>query len=215
MKKFSFLFLSVFLFFVSCSQNINEILSSLNTLILDYSDETQKPSMRLSVFVKTNGDVRHFKMLRLYSSQANYEWTVDNLVMVDKNNEMYAGYTNFIVPQGELIPQGEYEASFISYNDEENTTNFFLQYDQSLKDMSSVEAENYFKNNGSEEYVLIYNEEDRVLFFGKKTEKQQTENDIWLNYKTSKSYYTIWLKPDNSIMCIMPEKTIKRGETDE
>jgi hypothetical protein len=171
--------------------------------------------MRLSVFVKTNGDVRHFKMLRLYSSQANYEWTVDNLVMVDKNNEMYAGYTNFIVPQGELIPQGEYEASFISYNDEENTTNFFLQYDKSLKDMSPVEAENYFKNNGSEEYVLIYNEEDRVLFFGKKTEKQQTENDIWLNYKTSKSYYTIWLKPDNSIMCIMPEKTIKRGETDE
>ena len=86
MKRISFLFLSVFLFFVSCSQNINEILNSNHTIIYDYSDETTKPSQRLSVFVQSDGDVRRYQKMKLYSDEKQYEWTTDNLVLFTSKN---------------------------------------------------------------------------------------------------------------------------------
>lgn len=213
MKKFSLLFI-LFLFF-SCSQNVNEILSTSNTVIFDYNQEALKPSSRLSVFIKSSGDVRRFKELRIYSAQENYEWVTQNLVMYDSGNGMFAGYSNFIVPVGETIPEGAYQATFVSADDEECIATFTIDYDEKINTFTKEQADAFFTQMNAEQWVLIYDENDKVIFFGQKTDDVKTQNDIWLNYRSSQYFYDIWLTQDRSLMCIMPKQQIKRGDTDE
>lgn len=213
MKKLPFLF--VLLFLVSCSQNVNGILSSKNTVVMEYASESSKPSLRLSVFVESQGDARRYKTMKLYNLQENYEWTVENPVMFEVNQVSYCGYPDFIVPSGELIPQGAYQITFINANDDENTSTFALDYDSSLAGYTTQQARDFFLTKNAENYVSIYDANDQIIFFDVKNEKVQTENDIWLNFRESQYFYDIWLTQDRSLMCIMPKQQIKRGDTDE
>lgn len=215
MKRISFLFLSVFLFFVSCSQNINEILNSNHTIIYDYSDETTKPSQRLSVFVQSDGDVRRYQKMKLYSDEKQYEWTTDNLVLFTSKNASYAGYPNFIVPKGEYIPEGFYELTMINADEDENIASFTITYDKELNNKSLGELKESLKTLDTENHLCIYDENDKVIFYGPRPEELQTEADIWIKYKNSKYYYEMYFLKDKSVMWIMPKKIIITGDANE
>ncbi len=68
MKKLPFLF--VLLFLVSCSQNVNGIRSSKNTVVMEYASESSKPSLRLSVFVESvlYLSLRGIPLMEIYTS---------------------------------------------------------------------------------------------------------------------------------------------------
>lgn len=208
-KLILILSLLITILFLSCSQNVPELVSGNYSVIFEYPEEECYPNSRLSIFVEAQSDVRRFEKIQIKSLETDYIWYVDDIAKVELNDQQWAGTTNLVVPEDEIIPSGTYEITF--YNADEKFEKIYLtiDYDTSFYDVETEHvAENIKKLNGINN-IAIYDENNILIYYGERTKELATKRNIWNSYRNAFSYQDIWCTKNDYVMCIMPvEKVI-------
>ncbi|MCR4735645.1 MAG: hypothetical protein K5829_11635 [Treponema sp.] len=211
-KHFSFLKILFFSFpfisFFSCSQNLPEAKYAIPTVIFDYESDDALPTGRLSIFIESVSDVRRYNTISIHSINKNYIWDTNDIVSLKLSNKMYAGYSNFVVPNGEEIPSGLYEITYINADDEKVDLKASLNYDSAFYTKTSSQIEEYMKTKRATLSIIIFNSDKKVLFFGEKKEDLNTSRKIWNKYREAAFYQDVWTLSDNSVMCVLPVKEV-------
>lgn len=211
-KVFSSIIISLFvlsgIFMFSCSQNLPEAKYALPTVIFEYNTEDSLPKPRLSIFVESVSDVRRYSSISIKSIENNYVWDTDDIVKFRTGDRTYAGYANFVVPDGEEIPSGVYEITYINADDEKIDLRALVTYDSTFYQTKASEIPEYMKSKRGVSSIIIFNKNKEVMYFGEKREDLSNARKIWNKYKDAAFYQDVWSLSDNSVMCVMPLKEV-------
>lgn len=195
--------LSVFCF-TGCMQVVPEVAETDTSVIFEYSDE-EKPNVRLSVFAHSLSDVRRYDNLELSCEGSDFCWETSDLAIISDGNYDWVGNTNFIVPEGYIIPTGIYEMTFINADGESESINVKIDYDEKYYSLNQVQAEEEAKKDGGRKRIAIYNYDKILVYFGQQTENLKTEFNIREVYRDAKYYQYVYLVPSKGVVCILKE----------
>lgn len=212
MKKHWILVLFSIFFFVSCDQGVKNIDFMQSALIFEFDDSISKPKQRMSVFAEISYDSRKVQQMELMRLESDEKWIAEDLIQLVINEKMTAGFPNFVPSPDSLIENGTYQVSVVQYDGSSLTKYFNLDYDKALASMKSEEFTQWIKNNGGKKQLIIFDQENTVLYFGDQTESLTTQRDIWLKYNNAAYYNEVWILNSKLIMGIMPAKEIKPGD---
>lgn len=200
---------------ISCSSNVPEIRSASASIIFEYANEDALPTSRFSVFVEAESDPRRFDSMKVESVSKDFEWETDDLDKIDGKNGKYAGYTNFVMPKGEKIPNGRYKVIYVNADEEEVEAEFYLDYNTKYYELKASQVADYMKNHNGINKIALYDENKIMLFFGERTDEYKTTRDIWYKFRDAQEFQDIWTSPNSSVICILPLALVQPEKVDE
>lgn len=192
--------------FPSCSNAVPEVLRTDCTVVLTYEENTA-PESRLSVFVQSGTDVRRCQRIKVHSLSSKYKWETDDIKKIAMGSFQWAGNGNFLVPEGEKIPQGQYEITYINADEEQQIAYASLKYDEKLYKMKSDEISLWMTDKGNKN-LAVFDSNNLLLFLGEPTEEFSTSADILERYNNASYYKEVWIAYDNSVICILPKNQL-------
>lgn len=196
------------LMFLSCSQQAPEAKYVTASVIFDYSALNTFPTARLSIFVESNSDVRRYEEIKVDSISNGYSWDISEIIKIKSTDKMYAGNTNLIVPDGETIPTGEYRIEFINADSEKVETRLTLDYDNIFYTTIGENIPELMRARFGKRNIAIYDKEDKLLYYGERTEAINDSRKIWNKYRNAAYFYEVWTLSNNTVMCIMPLENV-------
>lgn len=215
-KIFSLISLAVvYVIFASCSQNLPEVRQASSSIIFEYEDDESLPQARFSVFVESVSDPRRFAGLKVHSETEGYEWEVDDLVMIENEDKTYAGYTNFVMPEGEKIPKGKYTVIFTNADEEEYETEFYLDYNTKYYELKAPDVPEFMKKRSGNNKIAIYNKDSLLIYYGERNVEFKTTRDIWNKYQNADFFNDIWSMSGNTVICILPKELVQPEKAEE
>lgn len=195
--------------FASCSQNLPEIGQANTSVIFEYEDTESLPKARFSVFVDSVSNPRRFASLRVRSEEENYEWEIDDLIMFETSEKTFAGYTNFVMPEGLEIPKGKYSVIFTNADEEEIEKEFYIDYNSDFYELKSTEIPDYMKKRSANNKIAIYDNDSLLIYYGERNKDFKTTRDIWNKYQNAEFFNDIWSMSGNTVICILPQELVK------
>lgn len=201
----------IFLFF-SCSQVAPELTQANYSVIFEYDEEFETPASRLSIFVESNTDVRRYDRIKITSLDTGYIWDFTEISKMKYEDAEWAGNTNLVVPENEVIPCGNYEVTYYNSDEKETTIYVTVSYDTDFYDVSYEEVPEVISKKNGFCKIAIYNEDKAMLYFGNKIAEYSTPRGIWNNFRDAAYYQDIYYTPGNFEICIMPEKKVALEE---
>lgn len=200
---FSFLVFS-FGFFSSCNQVVPDIKYGTLSIVFEYKNENELPTSRLSVFVESVSDVRRYEKISVKALQNNFIWDTSSITKIKNSDKMYAGNTNLVVPNGEIIPNGEYKLTYYNADMESFEAKAYLNYDTEIYNKTVSEISDYMRKKGGKKNIIIYDKNEKVIFYGLRNEDLDDNRKIWNKYRNAYSYREVWKSQNNSVICILP-----------
>lgn len=215
--KKTFFFSLLFIAFIlsACSNSVTELKSSSVGVIFDYQNETDLPSVHLSVFAEPGTNVRRCKELKLISKDTLYEWTTEVILKYQFNNRYFAGYTNFVMPEGEKIPSGRYEIKYTEFDGKKCSVNTRLRYNSDFYQMNSKSAEEIINSGKYEKKLAIYDGNHVLLYFGELNSEHKNNSNIINRYKGAETKRIVWVSSDKTICCLMPPEKLNNNTNKE
>lgn len=210
--KISFFSILAILLFVSCQQTLPELTQSNYSVIFDYKDEESLPTSRLSVFVESSSDVRRYNHIQVSSKESDLTWNIDEISRITSNGIQWAGNTNLVVPENQVIPQGIYELIYFNADDKSDKEYIDVSYDPKIYSLNYKELIEYMKNKPSVSEIIIYDAEGKVLYYGNKLSEFSNVRGIWNAYSNAVTYQDILCLPGRYTICILPEKKVQLEE---
>ncbi|MCQ2591558.1 MAG: hypothetical protein MJ188_02135 [Treponema sp.] len=194
--------------FLSCTQVVPEVKSATATIIFEYKSLDSLPTARFSVFVESNSDAHRYETMKVTSNSTNYVWELNEVIKIQNSNRMFAGNTNMIVPEGEKIPFGEYHFVYTNADGEKVETNLNFNYDSAFYTTKASEIPAFMKTKFGKKYIAIYDNENKLLFYGERTDNLSDTRKIWNKYKTAHHFNEVWTLQNSSVMCILPTEDV-------
>lgn len=205
---FSLTLVLISAFLISCSQVTPELSLTDYSIIFDYENEETSPEARLSIFSSSVSDVRRYSKISITSLDTGLSWETDNIVRMENEEVQWAGCTNLVAPEDEMLPVGKYEITYYNADEKECTVSLEVRYDIGFYDVLLNELADYMADKGGIEKIAIYDKEGVLIYFGVRTEKFKTTRDIWNTYREAETYRIIWYSRDGKVICIEPEKPV-------
>jgi len=204
MKKiFNLLSFSVLTFFacafVSCAQNIPEVLSSEGTLIFEYADEESYPEARLAVYTETSTDPRRTSSVEVLCLENGFQWESDRVVIFESGDQSFAGVQNLCMPEDRPFSGGEYQVTYKTLSEETDTDRFYLSAHYDVYTMTVSEAVEYMQSRNGHKKLMLFDGEGRVLFYGEPSDFPDPLN----SFPETASYRYVWTCSGN-LMCLLP-----------
>lgn len=212
MKAKPFIFIFCFLFIISCSQESTVIKEINSKIIYEYKDNNSFPKQRLSVFVATNSDVRKFDSIKISDTTSDFYWDTQDLFRFSVSDKNYAGYPSFVLPDGDIFADGLYNMTITTKSNEKMDYDFNLNYKKEFVTVKVDVAVEEMKKNGATENICILDNNNKLIYFGNKSDDLRSNRDIWLRYNNAESYNTVWILDNRATMCILPSEKITPGE---
>lgn len=191
-----------------CSQSAPELTIANYSVIFEYEDNETLPSSRLCIFMESDSDVNRYDRIQIQSLDNGYIWDFKDFSKIILNERQWAGNTNLVVPEDEIIPTGNYEVTYFNADEKETKVYVTVSYDTSIYDLLSDELETKMKNNGAIKKIAVYDNNDVLLYYGEKTIDFMTPRGIWNQYRTASYYYDIWCTSGDFVICIMPQQKV-------
>lgn len=193
---------------ISCSQALPEIKTNSCSVIFDYQSMDLPPTARLAVFVETSTNVRRVEELEVTSLASDYVWEITNPSKIEIQGRQYAGYSELIVPSNERIPSGKYTIVCTEADSDKIETFFNVEYEKELYSMKASEIEQFMLKKSGRKNILIYDSGRSLVYYGEMTPELSDNRKIWNQYRNAAFYNVVWVKPDKSVMCVMPEEKV-------
>ncbi len=213
LKKAYLFFLIIFaIIFASCSNSLTEVSNASLTVIYEYQNSTNYPTARLTVFVSPSENVRRVESLKVSSLENNYEWETYDVLQIQNNSKYYAGYTNFVMPEGSKFPQGDFEIYYTEADDDESSCFAKLNYNEEFYKLNAEDALQVLKNQYFVEKIAIYDINSTLIFFGNYEKDIKTTDGLLKKYKSAYSIKKIWTAQDDSVFCIFPLEKLINNE---
>ena len=212
MKAKTFIFIFSLFLFISCSQESAVIKEVNSKVIYEYKNKDSFPKQRLSLFIASNTDVRKFDSITIKDSNSDFCWETEDLFRFTNSDLNYAGYASFVLPDGDVFSDGMYNITITTKANENLEYDYNLNYKKELLSLKAEAAVDEMKKSGAIENICIYDSENKLLFFGTKSDDFKTNRDIWLKYNNAESYNIIWILDNRSTMCILPSEKVTPGD---
>lgn len=213
-KILQLLFITFVLFvcFSSCTQVTPELRNSNYSVIFRFNDTESNPDVRLSVFVESDSDVRRFDRIVIKSLESGFIWDTSDIKKIEVDNIQYAGVTNLIVPENEVIPTGKYLITCINADEKTTELQFVVSYDEIFYTLKEKEVEERISEKNGLNKIAIYDKDKNIIYYGFRNEVLKTNRDIWNYYRNADYYQNIWTFSNDRVICIssshkvVPEK---------
>ncbi|MCR5286078.1 MAG: hypothetical protein K6D95_10835 [Treponema sp.] len=192
----------------ACSNELSGIRGPEATVIFDYADNSSSPEVRLCVFTETSGNVRRLEKFCLKSLKENFVWETKDFIQVQNGNKLYAGYTNFVVPQGFYIPKGEYEINYIEADQKEYSIEVLVNYEEKLYESNAENFQSLCNNLTFNKKIAIYDINQALIYFGDIKNDLTTNEKILKKYKSADSFRKVYCVQDNTFYCLLPVEKI-------
>lgn len=190
--------------FVSCSQSMPELNFTASSVIFDYDNETDFPSARMAVFVDLSSDARRAESMKVESINTGYCWEADSLLKFENNDRKISGYTNFVMPNNELFPQGQYMVTYIDANDESCESTLYVSFQKEIAEMIAFDAASFLRSVGGIEYWAAYDSNEILLCFEQKGVDFTDSDSVWSAYRDATFAREVFMANGGRTMCIMP-----------
>lgn len=213
LKKSYLFFLIIFaIIFASCSNSLTELSNASLTVVYEYQNSQNYPTARLTVFVSPSENVRRVEKLKLSSLENNYEWETYDVLQIQNGSKYYAGYQNFVMPEGEKFPQGDFEIYYTEADDDESSCLARLDYNTDFYELNAEDALQVLKTQRFVEKIAIYDINSTLIYFGDYEKDIKTTEGLLKKYKSAYSTKKIWTSLNDSVFCIFPlEKLISEN----
>ena len=208
----TFLLLSAFVLFNSCSNNVPEISNAKLSIIFDYDSNEALPQARLSVFVQADSNPRRFESIYVTSAKTDFVWESSNLILAENEQKKYCGLTNLVMPQKEQIPSGEYTVLFRQSDEEQKEIKVYLNYDKELYNTKGSEVASFMRRNSASRMITIYDKEKNIIYYGNRSQEFSTARGIWNVYPEAAEYQESWINSNETVICNMPMEKVVPGE---
>lgn len=194
----------VFINFVSCTASSEpELLSSRGIVVFDYPQMDSYPSVKLGAFVETVSDVHRVEMFSIKSRKNNYQWYCYDPLIFGEDKRQWAGYTGFVCPAGDKIPNGFYDFIYEDAEGQQKTSSFSVNYDEELLSKKGTEAENFVKEYCREK-IVIYSKQNTIIYYGDKKPSWKDDGAIFRNYNEASNFQRVYTLNGDSVMIVMP-----------
>lgn len=194
--------LSLFVIFESCTQVTPELRNSNYSVVFEYDAAQEFPDARLSIFVESDSDVRRFERIIVKSLETGYVWDFDDIKKIEIDGIKYAGATNLIAPENEVIPTGAYIITCVNADEKQAELKITVSYDEALYELKENEIEDFIAKKNGNKKVAIYDKDNSIIYYGPRTENLQTTRDIWNYYRNAEYYQDILSTSSNTVICI-------------
>ncbi|MBR5645729.1 MAG: hypothetical protein IKX23_03705 [Treponema sp.] len=198
------IFLSVI--FCSCSQVSTRIDNSFFYVVFDYVNSKDFPETRGAVYIETTDDIRRIDSIIIKNNESNLEWKIDEPFLYSTKERSYTGYSNLISADNTKFPNGFYELKIINKNQEEHDSFFTVDYDTELYNLRLTQMQQKLKKIQAEENICIYTEDNRILYFGNRSEELDSRSEIYEHYNNAFSYRSVWIA--KNAVCLFPVEYI-------
>lgn len=202
---------AVIIAFTACSQAVPQIKYSSSTVIFEYDKEDSLPQARFSVFAESTSNVRRYSNITVKPVSSNLIWEadiLDNISIFAMNDKQYAGFSNFVMPDGQEIIQGEYTVTFKNSDEQETVTKTHVNYDSAFYKTKASEVPELMNKKAAKKQIIIYDENYKVLYYGDRGNELGDTRQIWNKYRNAKVYREIYMTNNKNVICILPEKQV-------
>lgn len=197
-KNFSLLFLLLVFSLFSCSDQAPRLAVVFPQVIYDVEEEV----FSFSVYGTFSSEENRIDRMEIRHLNSKMLWNCNNLEMIyskDKKTK-YVGYSAFYPPETGF-PAGEYEIIFY------DGLNRFEKYLFTMQ--KELKKENYNNLKKTEKYIGIYDQDNILLYAGKKEDKQSSVSKIKKNYPKAVYYRNMIKSKETSILYILEKQNIE------
>lgn len=215
--KKTFLFSLTFLILIlsGCSNTPAELKGASIGVIFDYANDTDFPTAHLSVFAESGHNVRRCKEINLNSKETDYSWNTDTLVKYQFNNKYFAGYTNFVMPEGEKIPAGKYDITYVELDGKTASFTGRLRYNSDFYNANVSNAEDIISASKFEKKLVVFDANQVLIYFGEINAEHKNNKNILNRYKGAETKRIVWVSNDKSVLCLMPPEKLNLEQSKE
>ena len=201
-----FSLLSVLL--LSCSDSTPQVSTVQSTVVFDFADEKSSPSLRLSIFAETQGDVHRAGEIRLYHEESGMEWLCKSPQKIAGNDKKsWAGHRNFVSPGEASVPQGRYTLYYDDLSGRECTADFNVSFPQEHTKLKASDFPEAI-NGSRTEKLSIYDASGVLIYWGERKRSWKKDSNILNDYGTAVKYRTCYYTNGSSVAYLMPEKSL-------
>lgn len=204
----SFIFSAYCMIGTGCTQVTPELTDASYSVIFEYQDENSLPDSRLSFFMESQTEVARYDRIKVHAIENDYIWDFNEISKISFSDKEWAGNTNLVVPENEMIPTGNYEITFFNADEKESTVLISVSYDSSIYDLNAEDLENKMLSSRAVKKIAIYDDGNILIYYGDKLSEFGTPRGIWNMYRTASYYYDVWCTPENNVICIMPKQKV-------
>lgn len=204
-KKISLLFIlvSLFSFFVSCSDSEPKMISGTGYVVFDFKDTESLPSQRLSVFVEASSDVRRVSRILVSSRESSYEWSCENPLVFSEDKRKWTGYTDFVCPENVPLPLGIYDVRYFDAEERISDVIVTVMYDKDILSMTSEAAENNLSGKSNEK-IAAYDRNRTLIYFDGRKDSWKSDEDIFSSLEDAESIRRVLVLFSENSICLLP-----------
>ncbi|MGL4986803.1 MAG: hypothetical protein ACRC5H_06675 [Treponemataceae bacterium] len=198
-------------FFLSCSSNVPSIRSTRQKLIFSYEGETHVPVLSLSAFVLVGGSYDRIMYIDLEHEETKLRWTISDLTFMGNTKETWFGSASIRSPWQLPFPSGKYLIT-VTDTAQDTTRSFFdMAYPEKFLSLSLVEAKETAEFQSlTAEYLVIYSDENEILYFDQEESELSTTEGILGAYPIAASYRIFKTSSTVSYGVMMPATHISK-----
>ena len=191
---------AVFAAFISCSDTEVKISYVKAFTVLDYKNDTDKPDVRLAVFVETDGKIGRTEQIKIKSEEKGFEWTANNLITFANEHAAWASCLNFVCPNNAMIPSGLYALTLTDAEGKEEKTSFVLHYPENMAFETAAQLEKSALGN-FRAFCASYDEKGTLLSY---EEGAKSPGALFAERTDALSFRRCLELLSGSVYCLMP-----------
>lgn len=199
----------IYVGFISCSQNLPEVKMANGSVVFEYDSQEETPKARFGVFVEAESNPQRFSTMKVKSEEKGFEWETSDIIIFQNEDKTMAGYSNFVMPQGQKIPTGKYIVIYVNADKEETETDFYIDYNEKYYDLKGSEVPAYMKKHNGSNKISIYDQDEILIYFGDRNGDFRTTRDIWNRFQNAETFNDIWTENGKSVICVLPKELVK------
>jgi len=193
---------------ISCDSGDPEILTTNATSVFDFKDNKSSAQAHLSIFLSMNNQLQRTEAIEVFYKDKGYTWKISEPQLFESDGKKWAGSCNIRFPQGKSIENGLYIITYTDLGGNEVQTTANVAFDKKLLSCKASEVKKYIKEPVTENTAL-YDENDNLIYFGKKKNQWNNDSDILKDYKNAVSVRECYSSANSSVLCMMPVRKIK------
>ena len=198
--------------FFSCADDAADAVNASGTVILDFNDSDGNGDIRLAVFIQTASLVQRADYFTVQNEETGWVWNVGSPDVFEEGGKKYVFCDNLYAPDKKIIPQGRYNVVYTDAAGNSDEAAFTLSFNDKITEVKGNEVKALLTPGN--EYIAVYDQENELLYMGKKKNNWNSKKAILKEYKVAYKTRVCYSNPSNTVMCFMPYEFIEEVKTD-
>ncbi|MGL4982532.1 MAG: hypothetical protein ACRC4W_06750 [Treponemataceae bacterium] len=197
--------------FLSCTSNTPAFRATRQKLIFSYDTMVSVPQVTLSVFVLASSPYDRVLSIDIEHEKSGLKWDITDLMFMGTEKEVWFGSPSLHAPWHFPFPVGNYLISITDTSQDSARSFFDISYPEKFltQNLNETQETTEFQSLTAESLV-IYSDENEILYFGQEEDNLSSTAGILNSYPTTAYYTTFKTSSTVSYGVMMPKTYVNR-----